>query len=202
MYGLSASELRFFKKLNSAKKIQDYLETVPANFADTCYSPRLVMEKKKAHCVEGALLAATAFLLQKQKPLLLDLRSQRHDQDHVVALYRQGSFWGAVSKTNHAVLRFRDPIYRSVREVAMSYFHEYFLDSGKKTLLQYSAAFDLRRFLKRGWITDSQDLWYLVEALDWSRHYPMVPKNNRALLRPADPIEIQAGKIVRWKKGR
>lgn len=202
MQGLTTAETRFLKKLNTPKKIQDYLETVPANFADTCYSPRTVLQKKKAHCVEGAVLAAAALMLNGHKPLLLDLRSAKNDQDHVVALYKQGKYWGAISKTNHSVLRYRDPVYASVRELAMSYFHEYFIDSGKKTLLEFSIPLDLTKYNEKNWMSDSEDLWYIAEALDNSKHFDMVPKQAQKQLRRADPIEIQVGKIVRWKKNR
>ena len=105
-----------------------------------------VLRAGKAHCMEGALLAAAILEFHGHKPLLLDLRSTSEDLDHVVALFKQNGYWGAISKTNHVVLRYREPIYGSVRELAMSYFHEYFLDNGKKTLREYSVPVDLGKF--------------------------------------------------------
>ena len=128
MFGLSKEELAIYKKLTTPQKIQDYLDTIPANLSkkgSTCFSPHLVFEKGKAHCIEGAFIAAAALWLHGEEPLLLDLKAKTNDYDHVVALYKQNGYWGAISKTNHPMLRFRDPIYKTPRELALSYFHEY-----------------------------------------------------------------------------
>src|SRR3989344_6708420 len=130
-------EWQLLASLNSPRKIQDYLDTLGINFekgGETLRSPREVMKVGEAHCIEGALMAATALWYHDKSPLLLDLVTSKSDFDHVVALFKVGKHWGALSKTNHAVLRYREPVYKSVRELAMSYFHEYFLDNGKKTL--------------------------------------------------------------------
>ncbi len=190
------------KKLSSPKRIQDFLDALPINFeehADTCMSPRRVLREGKAHCLEGALLAALALSLQGERPLLLDLTSVEGDDDHVVALFRSRGRWGAISKTNHAVLRYREPIYTTVRELALSYFHEYFTNDGKKTLRSYSVPVDLRRFDRRGWTTEEEDLWYIVDALDAARHTTILSSGQARCLRRADAIEIEAGKMVEWK---
>ena len=91
------------------------MDAVPANFtvdADTMMSPRRVLRENRAHCMEGALLAACVFALQGRRPLLLDLVSAKGDDDHVIALFQEHGRWGAVTKTNHAVLRYREPVYR------------------------------------------------------------------------------------------
>jgi hypothetical protein len=125
-------ELKIFKKLDNPKKIQDFLEKIPVNFRKTLRSPMMVLRKNNAHCLEGALLAASVLAFHGEKPLLLDLRANDRDFDHVVALFKRNNCWGAISKTNHAVLRYREPVYKNIRELAMSYFHEYFDDNGKK----------------------------------------------------------------------
>ena len=121
----------------------------------------------------------------------------------MVALFRRGKFWGAISKTNHAVLRYREPIYASPRELAMSYFHEYFLDNGAKTLRSYSTPFDLSTY-KVGpctsWLTAEEDLWEIADRLDKSPHYQILDKKIIFSLRRADPIEIKAGKLTEWRK--
>ncbi len=205
MHGLTSEELRILKRLNTPVKIQNFLESLSINFelrGETYGSPRRVLRNQTAHCFEGALLAAAALFVQGERPLLLDLRadSRSQDTDHVVALFRRNGLWGAISKTNHAVLRYREPIYRTVRELALSYFHEYFLDNGKKTLRSYSRPFDLRKFLKRGWLTDEEDLFYLVEALDNSPHEHILSKKAVGELRRADSVEIAAGKITEWAR--
>ena len=189
-----------FKKLSSPIKIQNYLDTLKMNWGETHMSPKMVLKAKKAHCFEGALLAAAALLEHGERPLLLDLKTADDDDDHVVALYKRNGYWGAISKTNHASLRFRDPIYRTVRELALSYFHEYFINrGGKKVLRSYSRPFDLRKF-GREWINSENDLEYIAEVLDRSPHFPIVPKKNLKLIRPADKVERRAGEIVEWIK--
>ncbi len=163
-------------------------------------SPRRTIAAGTAHCFEGALFAAAALLYHGQKPLLLDLRTTNDDQDHVVALFREGKFWGAISKTNHAVLRFRDPVYASVRELALSYFHEYFLSNGKKTMRAYSEPFDLSKIPETHWITAEDDLVDLVNALDDSPHHEVVSSSMIKLLRKADLIEIKTFDSEEWSK--
>ena len=139
MFGLTKQELKIFKKLNTPIKIQDFLDKIPMNWekkGETYFSPRRALEARKMHCLEGAIFAATALWLQGEKPLLLDLKA-KGDDDHVVALYRRNGYWGAISKTNHAALRFRDPVYKTIRELALSYFHEYFLDRDGKKILDF-----------------------------------------------------------------
>jgi hypothetical protein len=204
MFGLSKDELKILKKLSTPHKIQDFLDTIPQNHeeaGDTCRSPRAVLRDKKAHCIEGALLAATALWLHGKTPLLLDLKTTNDDFDHVVALYKEGEYWGAISKTNHAVLRFRDPIYRTVRERARSYFHEYFMATNrKKTLRSYSHPFLLTP-LGITWITVEENLWNIAEALDKSPHFKIIPKGYEKHLRPASVVERKAANIPEWKKG-
>lgn len=203
MLGLSEKELSLLKKLSTPIKIQDYLDTLPINYekqGETHMSPRRVIREKKAHCIEGALLAATALWIHGETPLLMDLTAGADDDDHVVALYKKNGAWGAISKTNHATLRFRDPIYRTLRELALSYFHEWFLnDSGEKMLRSYSLPLNMKRFGVK-WITAEEDLWYIDEALDAQPHYDLVPKGNMKFLRPADSVERVAGTITEWKK--
>ena len=192
-----------FKKLNSSSKIQDFINEIPINFepnGKTCHSPFVVLKNNKAHCMEGALLAAACFWYNGQRPLLLDLKTaEGKDDDHVVTLFRENGLWGAVSKTNHAVLRYRDPIYKTVRELALSYFNEYFLDNGIKTLRSYSAPFSLFQY-DDDWLVSEQDVWLIPEELDDSRHFKIFPDGFSKRLRLADPIEIETGKFTQWKK--
>lgn len=204
MFGFNQEELRVLKKLTTPAKIQDFVNALAPNFeerGDTLMSPRRVLREGKAHCMEGALLAAAALWIGNAKPLILDLKTVPADDYHVVALFRKHGRWGAISKTNHAVLRYREPVYKSIRELAMSYFHEYFLNkNGKKTLRSFSRPLDLSRYLKRGWTTDEEDLWYIYDALDKTPHEQVLTKSMVAELRKADPIEIEAGKLVEKRK--
>jgi hypothetical protein len=199
---LTADELRLYRRLRTPAAIQDYLDRLPTNFepdGQTCRSPRGVIRTGVAHCLEAALLAAAAAWFHGRPPLLLDLKARRDDFDHVVALFRERGRWGAISKTNHAVLRWRDPVYASVRELAMSYFHEYFKDNGRKTLVSHSGPFDLSR-RDPGWVTSDKNLWTLQYALDRARHDPIAPSRALRRLRPAAALERRAGLLVDWRK--
>ena len=203
MFNLSPQELKILRKLKTPIKIQDFLDTLPINFEEpepTYLSPRRVLRERKAHCLEGALLAAAALWLHGEPPLLLDLKTTNADEDHVVALYKRNGYWGTISKTNHTSLRFRDPVYRTLRELALSYFHEYFINkTGSKTLRSYSCAFNLKQF-GTSWITAEENLDEIAEALDHSLHFPLLPTKNKRYLRPASKLERQAGHLTEWPK--
>ncbi len=201
---LPLKEFDAFKGLDSPRRVQDFVDAIRINFEPnrgTCRSPLVVLRRGEAHCIEGAMLAAAALWYHGGRPLLMDLKTTDRDEDHVVALFRWRGRWGAVSKTNHAVLRYRDPVYRSVRELAMSYFNEYFLDDGAKTLRSYSVPFDLRPY-GAGWLTSRGHLWDISDALDASPHSSVLERGAARHLRPADPIEVAAGKLVQWRKKR
>ena len=195
-------EKALLKKLNTPAKVQDFLNRMPFNFekkGETLTSPLFSLRYKRAHCLEGALLGAYILSRHGFRPCLLHLKATEGDFDHVVAPFKIGGFWGALSKTNHAVLRYREPVYKNIRELAMSYFHEYFLDSGRKTLRKYSALLNLNSF-EKGWEILKGDLWGIDEELDKIKHYNITPRVTLGKLRKADQIEIQAGKIVEYKK--
>jgi hypothetical protein len=203
MLSLSPAEVRLFKKYKTPIHIQDFLDTFPINHekkGGTYWSPRRVLQENKMHCLEGALVAALIFWLQGKPALLMDLKTNGKDADHVVTLYKQHGYWGALSKTNHASLRFRDPVYKTLRELALSYFHEYFLDkNGQKVLRSFSEPFNVRK-LGTQWITAEDDLQYIAEAIDTSAHHQLVPKKNLRYIRKADIMERRAGKIIEWRK--
>lgn len=197
-------EFKVFKKLDSPAKVQDFINGLGMNFeeeGDTYRSPLMVLKAGKAHCAEGAMLAAAIFWYHGRPPLLLDLKvaENKGDVDHVVALFKEGGLWGAVSKTNHGVLRYRDPVYKTVRELALSYFNEYFLDDGFKTLRSYSAPFNLPRH-GSDWLTSQRKLQDIIDRLDRSRHFDIVGRDAVRRLRRADPIEIEAGKLTEWRQ--
>jgi hypothetical protein len=203
MLGLSQEELAILEKLDTPEKIQDFLDAFPSNlsrYSDSCSSPRMALRKGRAHCIEGAFIAATALWLHGEKPLLLDLKAKSPDFDHVIVPFKRHGYWGALSKSNHPVLRYRDPIYRTLRELVLSYFHEYVLTStGEKTLRSYSRPFSLKRFGTK-WITSENHLWDIASALDESPHYPLLTPKQEKLLRLATPVERQAGRLKEWHR--
>ncbi len=195
--GVTAAEFALLRRLSSPEKIQAFLSAIPSNFeigGQTLLSVREVIRQRRAHCIEGAMLAACALWVHGEPPLLLDLRAE-HDYDHVVALFRRGRFWGAISKTSPPLLRWRDPVYRSLRELAMSYLHEYANKRGQKTLRSYSRPFDLRSFDPRQWVTHPGNCWDIGEAVDAVRHYALVTRRQARSLRLRDTIERRAGEL-------
>lgn len=201
MFNLAPHELKIFKTLSTPAKIQDFLETLPANFersGETLYSPRMVLKYRTAHCAEGALFATAALRIQGHKPLVLDLKTTGRDEYHAIAVFKKNGKWGAISKTNHPVLRYRDPVYLSIRELVMSYFHEYFMRDGTKTLRSYTDPLDLSRFDAKRWMMDEKNLWYIDRYLTAMKHIPILPKG--VALRKADRIERRATETTQWKK--
>ena len=194
-------EFRRLRKLKTPKSIQDFLNDIPINKEknrETCTSALVTLQRNKAHCMEGALVACLALAMQGQKPLILDLKTAAGDVDHLVALFRKDGHWGGITKTNHAVLRYREPVYRDIRELAMSFFHEYFLQDGRKTLRSYSTRpFDLARW-KGNWMTAEEDQWDLSDAIDTAPHTDILTRRQIAGLRKADRVEIRAGRLVDW----
>ncbi len=195
----TASERKQLKKLSTPAKIQDYLNSLPFHFVDandTCLSPKEVIRFGTAQCMEGAMLAAAALRFHGHQPLIVDLTSSKDDFDHVIAVFKGGRHWGAISKTNHAVLRYREPIYRTIRELVMSYFHEYFLNDGRKTLRSFTKPVNLARFDKQGWMTSVEPVWYIPVHLVNVKHHAILTPKQRQNLRPADAIEIAAGRLT------
>lgn len=174
---LSRDEVSTLRKLSSPVRIQAYLDGLTYNKeigGETCRSPRRVIRDETAHCFEGALLAAAALRFHGDPPWLLDLVAVR-DDDHVLALYRRDGLWGAIGKSNYAGLRFRYPVYRTLRELVMSYFEHYYNLRGEKTLRAYSRPIHLGQFDRISWMTAEEDLWEIPEYLVGISHRPLLP---------------------------
>jgi hypothetical protein len=202
---LSPDESAVFKKLSNPNTIQDYLDSFPINFSTVgdVLSPRRVLEENTAQCLEGALFAAASLAYHGQTPLLLDFQTIAQDEDHVVALFKRNGFWGAISKTNHAILRFRDPVYASIRELSMSYFHEYYMRDGRKSMRAFSTRpFDLRRYEPSAWVTAKRSLDQLAQDLDDAPHTPAFAKSEFKVLRRASKLEQKLLDSIEWPDSR
>jgi hypothetical protein len=194
------TELAFLRKLDRPIKIQRWLNRIAYDPEYATSSPCLVMRDRKANCFEGALFAAAALRELGHRPLLVDIRSW-NDDDHVIAVFRERGHWGAVAKSNFTVLRFREPVYRSVRELVMSYFDVYFNAIGQKTMRSYSRPLDLTRFDRRGWATTDEDLGYIGDALDDAPHFGVLAPAMVRALNPADPDLVRAGLLGSKRSG-
>lgn len=195
-------ELERLKILKTPMEIQDFLDSLEINFerhGDTCMSPIKVLQTGRAHCMEAAMLAAAILRMGGFPPLVVDLTASNKDFDHVIAVFKMRGKWGAISKTNRAFLGYRDPLYLSIRELVLSYFNEYFLDDGTKTLRTYSMPINLSRFNKLNWINSDEDVWYIPDYLANVKHFPIIQRGEIKTLRKADGIEIAAGRLMRWR---
>ena len=198
--GLTLRERSILLRHRGPQALQSYINSIPINHepdGDSCHTVREVLRHRRAHCIEAALVAACALWLQGEPPLLLDLRARR-DWDHVVALYRRGRYWGAISKSNHVQLRGRDPVYRSLRELALSYFHEYHNTQGEKSLREYSRAFDLRKLDPKQWVSGDSGAWEVERRLDLSRHYRLFPSAQARYVTCIDAMEWNAKRLVEY----
>lgn len=205
MEKFNKKEIRLMKRLNTPAKVQDFLDTCTFNFeedGETIKSPLSSLRSKHVHCLEGAMLGAYILTFQGFKPLILHLHAEGYDQDHIVTLFKIDGLWGALSKTNHYTLRYREPVYRNVHELVMSYFHEYFLNkNGRKTLRSYSEPLNLDS-MKINWVTAEVDLWVVDDKLDDIRHYDVITKKAINNLRKADIIERTAGELTEYKNNK
>ena len=190
--GLDAKERSTLARLATPERIQAFVDALPINYevgGETVLSVREVLRQRRAHCIEAAFVAACALWLRGRPPLVMHLDCDPADWPHVVALFRRGRCWGAISKSNHIGLRYRDPVYRSLRELAMSYFHEYTDRRGRRTLVSHSGAFDLRRIDSADWVTATGPCWAAHDRLAGLPHTPLVTPRQRATLSRLDPFE-------------
>jgi len=194
-----ASEQAAFRKLSSPAKIQQFLdEEIGYNKepdGETCCSPRNVLKKRVAHCMEGALLAAMALRRLGFPPLLVDLEAVR-DSDHVLSVYRVNGHWGSVAKSDYTGLRSREPVYATIRELAMSYFEDYYNLRGEKSLRAFSRPVNLTRFDRSvKWMSTFEDVWAIPEHLVTIPHTKILTKIMEQSLAMTDGRTFQAGRV-------
>jgi hypothetical protein len=197
--GLTRTEYATLVRLPTPQAIQAFVNAIPSNHeldGETILSVREVLRQRRAHCIEGAFVAACALWIHGEPPLVLHLDCDPCDWPHVLALYRRHGCYGAISKSNGPLLRFRDPVYRSLRELALSYFHEYSDLEGRKTLRSYSAVFDLRRVPPAAWVTCTGACRDVHDRLADLRHHPLISHTQARLLAPRDRMERAAGLLA------
>jgi hypothetical protein len=187
-------ETAFLQTLSDPDKIQGFLDSIDYNPNYECRSPRYVIKKRSAHCFEGALFAAAAMEYIGYKPLIVDMKAF-NDDDHVIAVFSENGKWGAVAKSNFTTLRYREPVYRSLRELIMSYFDFYFNTDGDKSLRSYSPPLNLSLYDKRNWQTTEEDLEYIGDKLEQLRHFPVIDENEIINLKRASDTMMKAGML-------
>jgi hypothetical protein len=189
-----AAALAALRRLDTPRKVQDFLDYELAyndSETNTCLSPREVLRQGRAHCIEGAMLAAAAFSYHGRRPLLLDLRANPHDDDHVIAPFTENGRWGAVAKSHFCGLRYREPVYASYAELARSYFEFYYNGRGEKTLREFSDPLDAAR-LKSEWLDSDKNVFFVARRLDAQRHHRILGRLHEGELRRADSLLLEA----------
>jgi len=198
-FGFTAKEWRKLRSLKDPYGIQRFLDAMPYHLADTAWSPRVALRENTAHCFEGAMLAAAALRINGFKPLVFDLEAER-DTDHVVAIYRINGHWGAVAKSNFTGCRYREPVYRTLRELAMSYFEVYFNLRKERSLRTFSRPVNLSRFDRMEWMTTEKALWFVSDYLYTISHYKLLRAGMAKRLHRLDDRSFRAGCVDRAEK--
>jgi hypothetical protein len=188
------NEIKFLQTFKEPHNIQGFLDTIDYNPNYECRSPGWVIKKRSAHCFEGALFAAATLEFIGYKPLIIDMKAF-NDDDHVIAVYKNNGHWGSVAKSNFTTLRSREPVYRSIRELVMSYFDFYFNTDGDKSLRSYSLPLDLSIYNSRKWRTTDEDLEYIGDKLESMRHFPVINESMIKNLKRASEIMLKAGML-------
>jgi hypothetical protein len=192
---LTPRETGALRSLKTPERLQRFLDDLDYDVKGSgCRSPRRVLRERTVQCLDGAIFAAAALRQQGHRPLLLDLEAVM-DVDHVVAVYRVDGCWGSVARSNFSGLRYREPLYRSLRDLALSYFESYFNLRRQKTLRRYSVPLDLSSFDARGWQTSQEDLWWIAERLVTIRHYSLLTSRQVRRLASVDRRMWGAGLV-------
>jgi hypothetical protein len=197
-FGLMPADVRTLRALKTPKLIQKFIDGLTYQYEDTAGSPQRTLRERKGHCLEGALVAAATLRMHGYPPLLMDLEAV-HDDDHVLAIYRENGLWGSIAKSNFAGLRSRKPVYRTLRELAMSYFEHYYNLRGEHTLRAYSMPVNLARLDSKHWMTSEEEVWCVPELLIAARHYSVAPDKVVRALPRLDRRSFEAG-MHGWKK--
>ena len=192
-HALTPSQRDQVASLTSPALIQAFLDETPYSAEDCYRSPLSVLRDRKAHCFDGAVFAAAMLRRLGHKPLIVDLLPNERDDDHMLALFRVEGHLGAVAKSNFSGLRYREPIFRTLRELVLSYFEDYFNAAGEKTLRAYTVSLNLGRFDKQDWLTRDEAMDTIAEALDHIRKVPVLTPRMEARLLPVDPLALKAG---------
>jgi hypothetical protein len=196
-FGLTPAEAGRLRRLSPPWRIQKFLDELDYDFrGEGCRSPRRVLRERKVQCMDGALFAAAALRVQGHRPLILDLEAV-FDDDHVIALHRVNGLWGSIARSNYSGLRSREPLFRTVRDLVLSYVEGYFNLRRQKTLRRYSRPFDLSFFDARNWMTTDEDLWEIPDHLVGIRHYRLLTPAQETALASVSRVVFEAGLVGR-----
>ena len=200
-FGFTPREIRKLRGMKDPHGIQTFLDAIPYHLEDTAWSPRRVLAEETAHCLEGAIFAAAALRANGYPPLLLDFEAEQ-DTDHVIAIFRERGCWGAVAKSNYTGCRWREPVYRTLRELALSYFNVYCNLRRERTLRRFSVPVNLSRFDRQQWMTTDKPIWFIVYHLFDIKHYALLSKAQEKRLHRVDERLFRAECLGKALKNR
>jgi hypothetical protein len=198
-FGFTPAELRKLRALKTPVGIQRFLDELPYNLEYTAGSPRKVLCDRTGSCFEGAIFAAAALRVLGFPPLIFDLEAER-DTDHVIAIFKVRGHWGAIAKSNFTGCRYREPVYRTLRELALSYFNIYFNLRFERTLRRYSRPVNLTRFDELSWMTTEKPIWFIAEYLCEIPHIPLLKPFMEKNLTRVDGRSVRAEMVDHRKK--
>jgi hypothetical protein len=190
----SRGQRAVLRRLDTPFKIQAYLDSIAYPADEFNRSPLRVMTDGRANCFDGALFAAFALARLGHPPRIVDMFAD-NDDDHLLALFKVRGAWGAVAKSNYVGLRFRDPVYRSLRELVMSYFEPFYNTLGEKSLRSYTRPISLRQFDRLGWVTEQAALGVVAEHTEKVTRIPVLTNAMARDLSPVDRRSYQAGRL-------
>ena len=199
MTNFTPAELRKLRSLKDPHGIQQFIDEMPYHLADTAWSPRRVLAEKTSHCLEGAIFAAAALRANGYRPIVLDLEAEA-DTDHVIALFRVDGHWGSIAKSNYTGCRYREPVYRTLRELAISYFDGYFNLRRERSLRTFSRPVNLARFDDLDWMTTDKPVWFIAEYLLTIHHFKLLRPAMSKRLHRLDDRSFRAGCLGRAEK--
>jgi hypothetical protein len=198
---LKSSERRIFERLTTPAMIQDFLDACAYSTEDTNRCPLYVMRRRSANCFDGAVFAAAMLRCLGHSPLILDMLANQRDDDHILALYRRAGHWGALAKSNFTGLRFREPVYRTLRELVMSYFEQYYNTAREKTLRGYTQPLNLKTLDRLQWLTEDAAMEQIEDRLVRMPQRKLFTRAMIACLSPVDERTCRAGLLGAKRAG-
>ena len=198
---LTGRERSRIDRISSPHGIQELLDSL-AYSTDACYrSPLRSIRDGRAHCYDGAVLGAALLRRIGYPPLILNMFANGRDDEHLIAPFLRRGAWGAVAQSNVVGLRYREPIHRSIRELIISYFEQYFNTASEKTLRKYTRPINLAQFDRQHWMSDDRAMDLIADRLEQLRRVPILSRGMIAGLARVDPLSYRAGMLGSVKKG-
>jgi hypothetical protein len=199
--GLSPRDRARLGRITTPAQVQTFLDSIPYSAEARYRSPLTAIRDRKAHCFDGAVLAAALLQRIGHPPLVLNMFPNERDDEHLIAPFQRHGAWGAVAQSNMVGLRYREPIHRTLRELMISYFEQYFNVVSEKTLRTYTRPITLAQFDRQDWTTDDRTMDLIADRLEELSRIPLLTRQMIAGLAEVDRLAFRAGMLGSVKKG-